>query len=167
MATQQGDLALLDDPVAQELLRSTNLAKLAYIWTDGTPRVVPIWFEWTGQDIVLGTPPTAPKLKALRANPHVSLTIEDNAKDQALPLRGTATVQMMPTVVAEYAAAARRYMGEEAGNAWVGEVGAIFSVRIAIRPEWVGVLDFQTRLPSAMQTVMAAATADDSQQTPP
>jgi hypothetical protein len=95
------------------------------------------------------------------------LTIEDNAKDQALLLRGTATVQMMPTVVAEYAAAARRYMGEEAGNAWVGEAGAIFSVRIAIRPEWVGVLDFQTRFPSAMQTVMAAATADDSQQTPP
>jgi PPOX class probable F420-dependent enzyme len=167
MATQQGDLALLDDPVAQELLRSTNLAKLAYIWTDGTPRVVPIWFEWTGQDIVLGTPPTAPKLKALRANPRVSLTIEDNAKDQALLLRGTATVQMMPTVIAEYAAAARRYMGEEAGNAWVGEVGAIFSVRIVIRPEWVGVLDFQTRFPSAMQTAMAAAAAHDSLQTPP
>jgi len=54
MATQQGDLALLDDPVAQELLRSTNLAKLAYVWTDGTPRVVPIWFEWT-----VDTPPHA------------------------------------------------------------------------------------------------------------
>ena len=36
---------LLDDPVAQELLHSTNLARLAYTWHDGTPRVVPIWFH--------------------------------------------------------------------------------------------------------------------------
>jgi len=30
MATEQGDVALLNDPVAQELLHSTNLARLAY-----------------------------------------------------------------------------------------------------------------------------------------
>jgi hypothetical protein len=35
--TQQGDLALLDDPVAQELLASTIPARLAYTWTDGRP----------------------------------------------------------------------------------------------------------------------------------
>jgi hypothetical protein len=93
----KGDLALLDDPVAQELLRSTNLAKLAYVWTDGTPRVVPIWFEWTGQEIVIGSPPGSPKLKALRVNPHVALTI-DSATNQehVLLIRGTATVEMMP-----------------------------------------------------------------------
>ena len=48
MAGHQGDLALLDDPVAQTLLQSTIPARLAYSWTDGTPRVVPIWFHWTG-----------------------------------------------------------------------------------------------------------------------
>jgi hypothetical protein len=29
--------------------------------------------------------------------------------------------------------------------------------RIAIRPEWVGVLDFQTRFPSAMQPFLEAS----------
>ena len=29
MTMERGDLALLDDPVAQELLHSTNLARLA------------------------------------------------------------------------------------------------------------------------------------------
>ena len=169
MATQQGDLALLDDPVAQELLRSTSLAKLAYIWTDGTPRVVPIWFEWTGQDIVLGSPPGSPKLKALHANPRVSLTIDSATnQDHVLLIRGTASVQMVPGVAAEYASAARRYAGEEAGNAWVDQVVAMFSemARIAIRPEWVGVLDFQTRFPSAIQTVMDAAAVNASPQAP-
>jgi nitroimidazol reductase NimA-like FMN-containing flavoprotein (pyridoxamine 5'-phosphate oxidase superfamily) len=65
MTTEQGDLSLLDDPVAQELLHSTNLARLAYVWRDGTPRVVPIWFHWDGQMIVLGSPPNAPKVNVL------------------------------------------------------------------------------------------------------
>ncbi len=43
--TAQGDLALLEHPVAQQLLASRELARLAYTWTDGTPRVVPIWFH--------------------------------------------------------------------------------------------------------------------------
>ncbi len=68
MATKQGGLALLNDPVAQELLRSTSPARLAYVWRDGTPRVVPIWFHWNGKEIILGTPPNAPKVQALSTN---------------------------------------------------------------------------------------------------
>ena len=45
---QQGSLGLLSDPVAEELLSSVNPARLAYTWTDGSPRVVPMWFYWTG-----------------------------------------------------------------------------------------------------------------------
>ena len=42
MPTKQGELALLNDPVARDLLASQALARVAYNWTDGTPRVVPI-----------------------------------------------------------------------------------------------------------------------------
>jgi len=45
MAMHQGDLALLEDPVAKRLLESPVPARLAYTWTDGTPRVVPIEFH--------------------------------------------------------------------------------------------------------------------------
>src|SRR5262245_19356268 len=76
MATKQGGLALLYDPVAQELLHSTIPARLAYVWRDGTPRVVPIWFHWNGTEVVLGTPLTAPKVQALSHNPKVVLTID-------------------------------------------------------------------------------------------
>jgi hypothetical protein len=57
MPAEQGDLALLDDPVAQELLHSTNLARLAYTWRDGTPRVIPIWFHWRTAKISCSVPP--------------------------------------------------------------------------------------------------------------
>jgi len=55
-------------------------------------------------------------------------------------------------VVPEYAVAAERYFGREQGQAWVAQFGAMVSsmVRISITPEWVGLLDFQTRFPSAL-----------------
>ena len=45
MSTPQGDLALLEDPIAQNLLNGQTVMRLAYTWTDGTPRVVPHWFH--------------------------------------------------------------------------------------------------------------------------
>jgi hypothetical protein len=46
MPVKQGDLSLLQHPAAKELLQSKIPARLAYVWMDGTPRVIPIWFHW-------------------------------------------------------------------------------------------------------------------------
>ena len=153
MPIQQGDLGLLEHPVSKELLLSTIPARLAYVWPDGTPRVVPIWFHWTGRELVLATPPKAPKLKALAHNPKVSLTIDDNQfPHKVLLIRGTARLESVDGIVPEYAAAAERYFGREQGQAWVNQLrGMITSmVRITVTPEWVGLLDFRTRFPSAL-----------------
>jgi len=53
--TKQGDVGLLREPIAQQLLQSKSPLHLAYTWRDGTPRVVPIGFHWNGQEIVLAT----------------------------------------------------------------------------------------------------------------
>jgi Pyridoxamine 5'-phosphate oxidase len=97
---KQGDLELLPSPVAQELLHSKIPARLAYIWMDGTPRVVPIWFHWNGLELIMATPPKAPKLKALAKNPKVSLTIDDNNfPHKVLLIRGTASLQHVDGMV--------------------------------------------------------------------
>jgi hypothetical protein len=158
VATKQGDLALLDDPVAQELLRSATLARLAYVWPDGTPRVTPVWFSWNGAEIVVASPPGSPKLRALRDGSKVALTIDtEPSPNKVLLVRGTATIHLVDGTPPEYDASARRYEGEEAGNEWLEQVHALFShmARIAIRPEWVGLLDFETRFPSAFASAMA------------
>ena len=94
MPVKQGSLELLEHAAAKELLQSKIPARLAYIGTDGTPRVVPIWFHWTGKVFVMGTPPKAPKLKALGKNPKVALTIDDNNfPHKVLLVRGTATLE--------------------------------------------------------------------------
>jgi len=157
MPTKQGDITLLNDPIAQELLHSNIPARLAYIGHDGAPRVVPIWFHWNGGEIVLGTPPSAPKMKALSQNPKVSLTIDtDTWPHKVLQIRGTAKVETVEGVVPEYAAAALRYFGEEQGRAWVEQVSNMFTqmARISVRPEWVSIIDFEKRFPSAIEAAM-------------
>jgi len=157
MPTKQGDITLLNDPIAQELLHSTIPARLAYVWPDGTPRVVPIWFHWNGAEIVLASPVNAPKMKALSRNRKVALTIDtDTWPHKVLQIRGTATVETVDGVVPEYAAAARRYFGEEQGRAWENQVKGMFSrmARISVRPEWVSIIDFEKRFPSAIEAAM-------------
>ncbi|HSB10440.1 MAG TPA: pyridoxamine 5'-phosphate oxidase family protein [Blastocatellia bacterium] len=159
MPTKQGGLELLDDPVAQELLQSASPARLAYVWSDGTPRVVPIWFHWNGKEIVLGTPPKAPKVQALSPSAKVALSIDGNTWPyKVLQIRGTAHVEIVAGVVPEYALAAERYFGGEQGRAWAKQVGSMFSqmARIVVKPEWIAVLDFQTRFPSAFEAAMSA-----------
>ena len=63
----QGDLNLLQHPVAEQLLRSKHPARLAYTWRDGSPRVVPMWFHWNGTEIVLGTPAGARNSECCRS----------------------------------------------------------------------------------------------------
>ena len=152
-AVKQGDLSLLQHQASQELLQSKIPARLAYIWMDGTPRVVPIWFHWNGQNIVMASPPKAPKLKALAKNPKVSLTIDDNTfPHKVLLIRGTARLEPVQGIVPEYEAAAARYFDAATAKGWLTQLRSLVSsmVRITITPEWVGLLDFQSRFPSAL-----------------
>ena len=152
---------LLEDPVAAELLSSAEPARLAYTWTDGTPRVVPIWFEWNGTELVFGSPTNAPKVAVLRKRPDVAITIDRATQFpyKVLLLRGVAEIREVDGLAPEYVASALRYFGEEQGEAWVEMVGqlGVPMVRVSVLPQWARVLDFETRFPSALAQAMASA----------
>jgi Pyridoxamine 5'-phosphate oxidase len=153
MAT--GGPELLVDPLARELLASRIPARLAYTWPDGSPRVVSLWFHWTGTEIVMCTFGPAPKLKALRSGARVALTIDTEAPpNHVLSIRGTAQVSESTGVIDEYALSASHYLGPEIGNAYVQSLPAdVPMARIAVRPEVVVLLDFEQRFPSALTTL--------------
>lgn len=164
---ERGDLSLLQHPVAQQLLQSRLPARLAYVARDGTPRVVPMQFHWTGEEVVLSCWPDDPKVAALRAHPQVALTIDTSEPPfNVLQIRGMAAVAIVAGVSPEMAAAAIRYMGEEAGRAWIEQAARLSpqTARIAVRPTWVDVLDFETRLPGGMVRRLAAAAMNASEQ---
>jgi hypothetical protein len=158
----QGDLRLLDTGLARELLQAAIPVRLAYVATDGTPRVVPSWFHWTGSEIVMATYVAGPaigirhpaaRLAALRANPRVALTIDTEASPpRGLSIRGNAEITEIDGLAPEYVASARHYLGDEAGAGMVAAMDqpGVRQARISVRPDWVGLIDFVTRRPSVL-----------------
>jgi hypothetical protein len=153
--------AAMEDPVAQRLLGSANLARVAYVARDGTTRVIPVAFEWNGSSIVIGTVPTSPKVAALRANPVVALTIDTGPPawpPNVLLIRGTATVTLVEGVFPEYVAGAKKVTPVEEFPRWEAGVHALYDQmsRIDITPTWVRIHDFETRLPQAVDELAKA-----------
>jgi len=156
----QGDLALLETETAQGLLASAIPARMAFVAPDGTPRIVPTWFHWTGEELVMPTYIAGPqigirhpaaRLAALRARPDVAVSIDtETFPPQSLTLRGKVEITEVDGLAPEYAAAARRYLGEEAAAGMLAGLDqpGTMQARIALRPAWVGLIDFVTRMPS-------------------
>jgi hypothetical protein len=71
-------------------------------------------------------------------------------------IRGLAEVEPVNGIPPEYVLAAERYMGKDGGQAWIGQITALNlkSSRITVTPQWVGLLDFQTRFPREVAKLM-------------
>ncbi|MFC6017566.1 pyridoxamine 5'-phosphate oxidase family protein [Plantactinospora solaniradicis] len=160
----QGDVKLLDTPAAQRLLTEPRVAHLAYTRKDGTPRLIPVNFLWTGEELVVGAFAGTYKIRDLRARPDVAICIDTTeGLPQVLMLRGKVTLAEVEGVLPEYATIQRAGMGDEAGSAYLEAIDqpGLRMVRIGLRPTWVGVLDFQDRVPERTpQPVRAALGAD-------
>jgi hypothetical protein len=96
----------------------------------------------------------ARRIASLRANPAVALSIDtDGSPPHVLLVRGEATVEDIEGVAPEYGASARRYLGDDAAASLLSMVDDPITrmARIAVRPAWVGVLDFETRQPGPIR----------------
>lgn len=159
-ALPQGDPRLVEAPAAQDLLHRALPARLAYVAPDGTPRIVPTWFHWTGQEVVMATWLSGPqvtrparRIDHVRRNPAVALSIDtEDQPPTVLQIRGRAQVDEADGIVDEYARSAERYLGLDAGRAYIAQfdTATVRMARIAVRPTWVGLLDFAGRLPAPL-----------------
>jgi hypothetical protein len=80
----------------------------------------------------------------------VAITIDTaGPPPEVLLLRGRVALTDVEGIVPEYALAQRHYDGEEQAAVSLAEVDrpGVRMVRIALRPSWAGVIDFQTRFP--------------------
>jgi hypothetical protein len=144
----------LDHPGARNLLDSATLLRLAYNGSDGLPRVIPIGFHWNGDQVVICTAATAPKVKALSARPQVALTIDVGdtpAQAKALLVRGRAAVEIVDGVPDEYIAASAKALDPDQLAGFEQQVRSTYDqmARISIEPQWARYFDFGAgRLPS-------------------
>ncbi len=150
---------------AQELLRTCALARLAYNGPDGLPRVIPTGFYWNGEQIVVCTAPTAPKVRALSARPDVALTIDSDASGAAkcLLVRGRATMSTVEGVADEYLAASAKTMDAPRLAEFERQTRAVYQemVRIVIEPKWARFHDYGAgRLPAFLANLIAGQSGD-------
>ncbi len=117
----------------------------------------PVGFFWTGEQFVIATATTAPKVAASSARPDVALAIDAGdtpGQARALSVRGRASVQIVDGVVPEYLAAAQQSMDAEAANEFERSCREMYDqhARIAIIPHWVRFYDFGAgRIPRFLQ----------------
>jgi hypothetical protein len=155
---QEHVVDVLNDPLAQELLHSPLVAHLAYDGLDGFPRAIPIGYLWTNGQFVICTPPNAPKVQALKANPKVALTVDtDTMPPHILLVRGTASIEVIDGIPTEYLEASHKAVSPEDFAAFEAQVRALYKqmARIAITPTWAKLIDFETRLPLAVEQLAA------------
>ncbi len=149
-------IQILEDPLAQELMNAPIISHLAYIGLDGTPRVIPIGYYWNGEQFVIGTASNAPRVRALATSPKVALTTDtDTQPPHILLVRGTASIEIIDGVIPEYLQASQKYIVAQQWPAFEAQVRALYKqmARITIVPEWAKLLDFETRLPSAIEAL--------------
>lgn len=132
---------------ARELLNQASMARLAYNGLDGLPRAIPIGIFWTGEEIVMSTAATAPKVKALSARPEVALTIDAGdspGSAKTLSVRGVVHLTIVDGVVPEYLAAARKNFDAQYAAEFERNCRAMYDqmARIALEPQWARYYDF-------------------------
>jgi PPOX class probable F420-dependent enzyme len=150
---QSKRLLPLDDEVVAGLLAGPNLARLAYVGRNGRPHVVPIWCMYRDGEIIMVTGPKADKVRAIEANPAVSLTIDASTPPyHVLLIDGDATVEATDGMAEEYPEIVGRYLGA-AADAYLApmrdRVKTQRRIRVAIRK--YRVLDFVKRYPKSLR----------------
>lgn len=102
----------------------TRTGKLAVVRPDGSPHVTPVWFVLTetadGDELIFNTGTGTAKGRALRREPRISLTVDDQEPPYAyVQFTAVASLhedldEMLPWSIAIGA----RYMGEDNGEAF-------------------------------------------------
>lgn len=103
--------------IAQRL-RDDLIVWLATVRPDGRPHLVPVWFLWDGETILIFSQPNQ-KLRNLRANPHVVLSLDDSdTGEDVVTIEGVAELLPRGSVTAELAPYAEKYAAKLQAMGW-------------------------------------------------
>lgn len=76
-------------------LRQPRIAKLATLNLDGSPNIVPVWFEWDGAEAHIFTLDRSAKMARIRNDPRVALSVEEpfGAPEAWVTIEGAVSVE--------------------------------------------------------------------------
>ncbi len=92
------------DPRVERRLQTEQNLWLATVRPNSAPHLVPIWFVWVSGKVYLCTGADSVKVRNLRANPNVSLALEDGLQPVVIEGRAGAIEQVDRSVIEAFRA---------------------------------------------------------------
>jgi PPOX class probable F420-dependent enzyme len=118
------------------MLRTETVVWLSSVCSDGMPHLVPIWFSWDGDAILIASKPHARKVANIRANPAVMLALGEPDDDFDVGMvEGIAELLPRPAAAILPAAHLEKYRSQMAAIGLTAEEFlATYSQVIRVRP---------------------------------
>lgn len=118
------------------MLDTETVVWLSTVCSDGLPHLVPIWFSWDGESVLIASKPNAKKVTNLRSNSAVTLAVGEPDDDFDVGiLEGLAELLDEPAATALPAAHLAKYRDQMAAIGLTSdEFVATYSQVIRIRP---------------------------------
>ena len=121
------------------VLEKPRPAVAAVARPDGRPLATPVWIDMDGDQILFTTWHESGKGKALRANPRVTLVVQDEDPPFSfVVIEGTVTISDAPAEVRYWAGRlGGRYMGADQTEAYAARNGIPGEVLVRVTPRRV------------------------------
>ena len=118
-------------------LETEQIVWLTTVRSDGTPQPSPVWFLWTGGEVLVLSEPGKPKLRNIAGNPRVALNFNsDHGGHRVTTLSGTARLDGAALTDAELAAYTAKYVDAIAALGYTADQFlSAYSVPFRVTPE--------------------------------
>jgi uncharacterized protein len=134
-------MTAFNEPKREEFLAALHVGVLSVAAENGRPPAsVPIWYDYVpGQNIRVNTGASSRKAKLIKQAGVVTLVVQrEEPPYQYVVVEGTVVEATQPTPLEVREEIAIRYLGEEAGRAFVETLKDQESVLFTIRPDrWI------------------------------
>lgn len=130
------DLTKERDAHIDKRLRAELMMWLSTVRPDGRPHLVPVWFLWDGETILIFSQPNQQKLRNLQHNPNVVVALDTAGQgDDVVMIEGKAELLHDPRVSAALPAYAEKYRKRLELYGWSGEsMAQDYSQAIRVTP---------------------------------
>ena len=88
-------MTLMTTAQRDTFLMQPRIAKLVTLYADGTPTVVPVWYDWDGEHAWVFTSRNSEKIRRIRSDPRVCLSVEEpvGVPEAWVTIEGTAAIE--------------------------------------------------------------------------
>ena len=142
MSSFRGDLGGLTAKEMEEFLAGNAVARLATLKPDGSPYVMPVWYQWDGEALYFVGRQRARWCDYIKADGRVSVVIDaphsdpgESGQSMEIPkvyMEGTATVEEEPNIGGRWV-----QIAEQMSYRYLGPNGPTYLVSTLQQPRWL------------------------------